>query len=204
MDLFSFILLKMVWFCLFISKNCLDILMFSSLCLPLLPCFLSFARISNPLCIFVISLGGMGLLNVWKMSLKCLLPQILYICKLLIAHVNVNRGQTSEGRTPGAVQERKPRALSVIGGALETAQRRFPDPRPASAPALGQACLLFATLASPLLPTFFHLWWLCSAEHLPSSLPPAHFPIWMQSLGPVSPLFLTSVGPGTEQRNLDV
>lgn len=114
------------------------------------------------------------------------------------------RGQTSEGRTPGAVRERKPRALSVIGGALEIAQRRFPDPRPASAPALGQACLLFATLAFPLLPTFFHLWWLCSAEHLPSSLPPAHFPIWMQSLGPVSPLFLTSVGPGTEQRNLDV
>lgn len=64
--------------------------MFSSLCLPLLPCFLSFARISNPLCIFVISLGGVGLLNVWKMSLKCLLPQILYICKLLITHVNVN------------------------------------------------------------------------------------------------------------------
>ena len=64
--------------------------MFSSLCLPLLPCFLSFARTSNPLCVFVISLEGMGLLNVWQMSLKYLLPQILYICKLLITHVNVN------------------------------------------------------------------------------------------------------------------
>lgn len=65
--------------------------MFSSLCLPLLPCFLSFARISNPLCVFVIKqFGGMGLLNVWQMSLKYLLPQILYICKLLITHVNVN------------------------------------------------------------------------------------------------------------------
>lgn len=41
------------------------------------------------LCASIISLR-MGLLNVWKMSLKCLLPQILYICKLLITHVNVN------------------------------------------------------------------------------------------------------------------
>lgn len=32
----------------------------------------------------------MGLLNVWQMSLKCLLPKILYICKLLITHVNIN------------------------------------------------------------------------------------------------------------------
>lgn len=77
------------------------------------------------------------------------LPQGKYFLGRLGPEGQASR-QTSEGRTPGAVRERKPRALSVIGGALETAQRRFPDPRAASTPPLARlVCFL-----PPLLPHF--------------------------------------------------
>lgn len=50
-----------------------------------LPCFVSYMLLQLvTLCVSLYSNSrrGMGLLNVWKRSLKCLLPKVLYICKL--------------------------------------------------------------------------------------------------------------------------
>lgn len=68
-----------IFYLLLLTKVFRELFMFSSLFAPL-PVFLLFP-IGNPLYFSIIKHCWGDGLPVWKISLKCLLPRVLYICK---------------------------------------------------------------------------------------------------------------------------
>lgn len=86
-------------------------------------------------------------------------------------------GRASEGRVPRRAKERKPGGLPFVGGAIEPARWRFPDPAQRRPPPLARLLFAFAILAPPPPFPFVGLCTGWNLRYLLLGRPPAHTPV---------------------------